>query len=143
MGMFDKTTSVISGFERLHPEFAGKVVLLDQFLTKSYKTGVTKTLFKIYETFRYNERQDHLFRKGMTKARAGQSAHNYGLAVDFVPYVQATDAFAREKGVSGWNWDQSHDWDFLKKAAVKFGLEAPIKWDRAHVQLPGWKRLAK
>ena len=142
--MFDVRTSVEHALVRLHPEFAGRAHELEEFLTDAYKARVTKTRFKVYESFRSFERQDYLFKKGSTKARGGQSPHNYGLAADFVPYITAQEAAAIGVGVTpGWNWHASHDYAFLKKAAEKFGLEAPIPWDLVHVQLPNWKKFAK
>lgn len=146
--MFDALRSVEHAIVRSHPEFGWRALELEEYLTYSKKAGFTKTLFKAYESFRSFERQDYLFAKGSTKARGGQSAHNYGLACDFVPYLNGQDAaiFEADNGgkiVPGWSWHPRHDYGFLQMAARKFGLEAPIPWDLVHVQLPNWKKYVK
>ena len=134
----------IVGLHRPHPEFGRRAEELEQYLFDAYKARVTKTYFKVFECFRSSDRQNSLFAKGVSKAKAGQSAHNYGLAADFVPWINGHEAAAIGHGtVPGWSWHPSHDYDFLKKAAEKFGLEAPLAWDKCHVQLPNWKKFAK
>ena len=67
----------------------------------------------------------------MTNARGGQSNHNYGLAVDVVPFSD---------GKPNWNAPNSI-WVALGAEAEKLGLEWGGGWkkfiDRPHVQLPG------
>jgi len=134
----------IIGLHRPHPKFAGAAKELEEYLFDAYKSGVTKTLFKVFECFRSDSRQNSLFAKGVSKAKAGQSAHNYGLAADFVPWINGAEAAKLGHGTApGWSWHPSHDYAFLKKAAEKFGLEAPIAWDKCHIQLTNWKKFAK
>lgn len=131
-------------WDRCHPEFAERARALQQYLRSAYEARVTKTDFEVFETFRSSERQDRLYAKGTSKARGGQSAHNHGLAVDMVPYVRASFTTAAGKEIlQGWSWDPIHDWKFLHRAALKYGLECPIAWDLCHVQMPDWKRYTK
>jgi peptidoglycan L-alanyl-D-glutamate endopeptidase CwlK len=93
-------------------------------------------------TLRSNEEQDALYAQGRTKpgkvvtnARAGQSAHNYGLALDFVPLVNGKP-----------EWSASHPhWKVAGELAVHHGLEWAGTWTRfrefPHVQVPNWKAL--
>jgi peptidoglycan L-alanyl-D-glutamate endopeptidase CwlK len=91
-------------------------------------------------TLRTNAEQDELFAQGrskpgsiVTNARGGQSAHNYGLALDFVPM-----------GAGKPMWKSTHpDWKTAGELAPKFGLEWAGTWKKfrefPHVQVPSWK----
>jgi D-alanyl-D-alanine carboxypeptidase. len=91
-------------------------------------------------TLRSNEEQDALYAQGRTKpgkvvtnARAGQSAHNYGLALDFVPMVGGKPI-----------WDAKHPhWAIAGNLAPQHGLEWAGTWTRfrefPHIQVPNWK----
>ena len=66
-------------------------------------------------------RQQYLFEHTKsTKAQAWQSAHNFGLAADFVP--MDPDGL--------WSWRDDEDWFWLGHRARECGLSQPIKWDR-------------
>ncbi len=80
-------------------------------------------------------------RRKVTNARAGQSAHEYGMAIDLVPLGKG------EKPL----WGPGAHWTLLGEAILAAGLE----WggligggtmqkpsDGPHAQLPGWKALA-
>lgn len=111
-------------FDCLHPELRHVFVGLSERLLIAYHSGETKTRFEFFEGYRSPERQDYLFSiTKTTKARPWQSAHQYGLAADFVP---------RHNG--RWSWDGHHDYEFLKKAAREFGMDVPIAWDLCHVE---------
>lgn len=122
-------------FERLHPKAREHFALMAHRLEQRYKAGLTPTLFKPFEGFRTPERQDYLFRvEKTTKARGWQSAHNYGLAVDFVPLKDAAN-------LSSWDWHERHDWTLIRDIAVNLGLSAPISWDLPHVEHPAWQAI--
>lgn len=138
--------SIINDMRLLHPKFARAAVKLRQNLALAYETGVTKTNFQVFETFRHPSRQNELFAKGTSKARQFTSAHQLGMAVDMVPYLSAEEATAlaeriNERVLPGWSWHSSHDYDFLRKEARKVGLDVPIVWDRVHVEHPDWPLL--
>lgn len=89
------------------------------------------------EVIRTPERQDDLYALGTTKARAGQSPHQYGCAVDVV------------HSVHGWNLDQKA-WALIghvgKELAAQRGLK--VTWggewsfyDPAHWELTHWREL--
>jgi peptidoglycan LD-endopeptidase CwlK len=66
----------------------------------------------------------------VTKAKPGESAHNYGLAFDV--------AFETDGG--GVSWEGP--WDTVGGLGEHFGLEWGGRWttpDRPHFQLPNWK----
>lgn len=82
---------------------------------------------KFHSYYRGEIEQNTLFEKGSTKARFGQSAHNYGLGVDyhFEHY--------------GWNVPKDF-WAFGDEIARYVGLESGVSYgDANHIQLPGWK----
>lgn len=74
------TTSRIDDLELLHPYFNSRVEL---FLDSLKKRGIE---ILIVETYRIPERQDYLKRKGKTGLSGGDSKHQYGLAIDIVPW---------------------------------------------------------
>ena len=96
-------------------------------------------------TVRTKEEQEEAFRKGNSKARYGQSAHNFNpsRAIDIVPYPIP---------MKGNQWDNnSKEWDdvaelFLTIAKDK-GID--ITWggnfksivDKPHFELTGWKSM--
>lgn len=131
---------IYSDVNLLHPKFRGVAINLAKSLDAGYKSGATKTNFKVFETFRDPIRQKDLLAKRTTKAGIFQSAHALGLAVDFVPWLDNSEALAlgNQTGESvfpGWNWSNVHDWDYLTKKAKAFGL-VTISWDRPHTQHP-------
>ena len=135
---------IVRDFTYCDPEFARRAKALHQQLAVCYEVHATEFKFEIFETYRSAERQNSLFAKGVSKARAGQSPHNFGLAADYVPYLTQAQAIAL--GVRpGWHWPEASDkcWIVLAKQAAKCGLVAPIRWDKAHVEFPGWKKKAR
>ena len=89
----------------------------------------------VFETYRNAEEQNAAFARGASKARAGQSPHQHGMAVDFVPRV----------GVRGWYWPPAdHNiWRQLRLEAQRQGLHNDIAWDRPHVECRCWRDLRK
>jgi peptidoglycan L-alanyl-D-glutamate endopeptidase CwlK len=70
----------------------------------------------------------------VTNAKPGQSAHNYGLAIDIVPLVN---------GKPDWTGD-----DAVWQQVGKLGMAAGLEWlgaphsefvEQAHFQLPNWR----
>jgi len=119
--------TVIRDLDALNPKFKPIVVRRADALARDYKTGLLKTDFQVFETFRSPLRQNQLLAKGTTKAAAFQSAHAFGLAVDFVPRVNGR-----------WTWDgiERSEWEYMRKKANAFGLSTPIEWDLPHVEHP-------
>lgn len=87
--------------------------------------------FRMFEGYRSPIRQNYLFnqRPPVTKARAFESAHQYGVAADFVWFEHGQ-----------WSWDDDHPWEHLVDAARKFNLVVPITWDRGHIEAKDWQR---
>jgi peptidoglycan L-alanyl-D-glutamate endopeptidase CwlK len=94
----------------------------------------------IYCTLRSLDEQQALYAQGrtapgriVTYARAGSSAHNFGLALDFVPLVG---------GKAEWR-APSPRWEQAIQIAEAFGMESASKWQRfkewPHLQEPNWR----
>ena len=125
-------------FDLLHPKMRIAARLLAKDLAHAYETGRTKTLFKVFETYRGADRQLEVFKKRTSKARPFESAHQFGLAVDFVAWNEDADI-----GPIGWNWNAANEYGFLAARAQTFGLSAPIQWDPGHVEHPLWEEWQK
>lgn len=118
--------------DKVHPALATRIqTLLDSLTQHGLQVEVVQGLRTFAE-------QDALFAQGRTKngaivtrARGGQSNHNYGLAVDLVPF---------NNGQPNWNAPLGV-WTTIGREAEKLGLEWGGDWrkfvDKPHVQLPG------
>lgn len=116
----------------LHPKVRVQFADLKNRLYEDYRRKITPTYFSPFEGYRLPSEQVRLLARGTTKAGPFQSAHNYGLAVDFVPQVRG-----------GWHWGEAHDWDHLEQVAILCGLKRPIPWDRPHIQHPLWDEVSR
>lgn len=118
--------------DKVHPELANRIgTLLDNLTQHGLQVEVVQGLRTFAE-------QDGLFAQGrtrpgpvVTRARGGQSNHNYGLAVDLVPFTNGQPNWNAPLGV----------WTTIGSEAEKLGLEWGGDWkkfvDKPHVQLPG------
>ncbi len=90
------------------------------------------TRFRLFETYRTPDEQEKAFARGTSKARAFESAHQFGLAADFVPWDGKQ-----------FHWpDRDHpEWRSLAAEASRLGLSVPIGWDRPHVEHRSWARV--
>ena len=81
--------------------------------------------------------QNRLYREGRSKARAGESPHNFGCAVDLI------------HGTKGWNLTRNQ-WDIIghigHELAIQAGLD--VVWggdwkfyDPAHWELADWRKV--
>lgn len=113
----------------LHPVFRQNVIKVAKSLDDE---GIP---LKVYEAYRYPERQADLYAQGRTKsgdivtnAKPWYSYHQYGLAVDFVLF---------ENGK--WSWDDSTPekkkwWKKLHEVGKDFGL-SPLGFEAPHLQI--------
>lgn len=125
----------------LFPPFARQLEKFEARLAEE------KLPFYLFMGLRTCEEQDALYAQGrtapgkiVTKARGGESWHNYGLASDYVP-----DGVLEKPGIQ-WSWqtkldlnhDGKNDWLRMAEIAVSCGLEAGYFWkgfpDLPHVQ---------
>ena len=114
----------------LHPVFRDKVLKLKGQLQ------VGNHPFELFESCRSPERQSWLYAQGrtrsgsiVTRARAFESYHQYGLAVDMVLKINGN-----------WSWDTSGanaaHWKALHAIADDCGLE-PLSFELPHLQMKG------
>jgi peptidoglycan L-alanyl-D-glutamate endopeptidase CwlK len=122
---------------QLMPEFARRVGLIaDRLTARGFQVEITQGLRTFAE-------QDGLYSQGrtrkgskVTKAKGGQSLHNYGIAADFALIVNGK-----------YTWPDPHPiWKAIGEEAKKVGLEAGVNWsqpDQPHVEWPnvGWREL--
>lgn len=120
--------------EALHPVLSPIVERLAESLRRGHESGRFETLFKVFETYRSPVRQLYLLSEGTTKAGPWKSAHQFGLAVDFVPFVNGK-----------WIWPsiESRVWNDMREEAKRFGLTAPIAWDGPHIEHPSFEKIKK
>ncbi len=116
--------------KNLHPLMRAKV----QELTERMRAvGNPLTLF---EGYRSPERQQYLYsigrtaemhRSPVTRAQAWSSYHQYGVACDFVLYIDGK-----------WSWKTSGKfkayWDQLHEFGQAVGLK-PLSWEKPHLQI--------
>lgn len=91
--------------EKLHPAIRDEVKLIIELVDEAL-TGVAQ--IRIVQGLRTFEEQDGLYAQGrtkkgpkVTKAKGGQSYHNYGLAVDFALLINGKEI----------SWDTRKDFD--------------------------------
>jgi len=131
MSNVERLTFVVND---LHPKMRGPIIRMrDAALALQFKVRGAHAEFHPFEGFRTPERQNYLLTvEKTTKAGPWESAHQYGLAVDFAVIVKKQD------GSVGWSWPNDAPWQRLKDIATSVGLDIPISWDRGHVQHPLW-----
>lgn len=119
--------------ERLHPEARARWLrVAEACLDLGCPVFMT-------EGYRSPERQDALFAQGrttpgkrVTNARAGESWHETGRAIDFA--FRAPDPY-----------DERHPWELVARMAEHLGFEWGGRWrtpDKPHLQLTGGMTLA-
>lgn len=119
--------------EDLHPKFRPMV---DLWLADMREVALDPL---ITCTLRSGAEQDALYQKGrtvpgkiVTYKKAGQSAHQYGLALDFV---------ILEHGKPDWS-GEDEPWNRAINLAKARGLQSLRPMESAHLQHPEWKAIA-
>lgn len=114
----------LNSISLLYPPFASKIL---QGLDDCHKLEIP---LQVFETYRTRERQDLLFNEGrnVTRSRAGQSWHQYGIACDLVLRIK-----------DQWAWEPEHLYKTAGPIFRKYGLEwcegkAP-KFELCHYQM--------
>ena len=73
----------------------------------------------------------------VTKAKPGQSPHNFGMAMDYVPVVNSRRTYNVKV-----TWWLAFGW-CAKKAGLGWGGSWKRFLDRPHVELPGWQKRSR
>lgn len=136
----DKTTEAKLG--TLKPNFAGRC---RAWLAECRAAGLN---LYIYEGLRTCERQRELYAQGRTRpgrkvtnAGPGQSMHQYGLAIDFVPLK----AHAKAAGMFEADWNAAKKYQVAQSIAAKHGLRH-LSWETPHLEdatLKDWRAARK
>lgn len=102
------------------------------FVRRAFKLGVPIFAHAVY---RSASEQNSAFVRGVSKAKAGQSPHNFGCAVDLVHGTKAWDLTAKQWAILG---------HLGKEIAAQAGIK--ITWggdwkfyDPAHWELSDWR----
>jgi len=119
--------------KKLHPEMRKKVKALLK------KLGDENIPFKMFEGYRTPQRQAWLYAQGrtrpggrVTKAQAWQSLHQYGVAADFVLFLDGNWSWSTAGAHGTW-------WERLHELGVEVGLK-PLSWEKPHLQMVGVAR---
>ncbi len=125
-----KAQSLKTSWEGVHPD------ILD--FHKAFQKELLQRGYPFYAFFfwRSHELQDELYRQGSTKARGGQSPHNYGCAVDEVHCYKFWDLTRKQWAVLG-----AIGKEVARRKGIKIVWGGDWKfYDPVHFQLADWKR---
>tara|TARA_R110000868_G_scaffold351732_1_gene613006 strand:- start:474 stop:980 length:507 start_codon:yes stop_codon:yes gene_type:complete len=140
-----KDEKTLERIKLLHPKLRDEAILLYDDIVKEL-TG--KAACRFSHTLRTFSEQDALYAQGrskagaiVTKARGGQSYHNYGLAIDIVLLVDkdgnGTFESASWDTKSDFDGDKKGDWQEVVAVFKRYGWEWGGDWrfvDAPHFQ---------
>jgi peptidoglycan L-alanyl-D-glutamate endopeptidase CwlK len=126
--------------ERSYKVFDGLQADFKERVIRWYEECMAEGLkILVYCGYRSNEDQEKLYKQGrstkgnkVTNARAGQSFHNYGRAIDFVPVRNGESS-----------WDDTASYLKAQRIGKEFGLR-PISWELPHLEdsnFKNWREL--
>jgi hypothetical protein len=128
----ERSLSNLSGLE---PSFRKKV---EKWWAECEANGIELLIYCGLRTFK---EQDDLYAQGrteagrlITNARGGQSFHNYGRAIDYVPLKNGRA-----------DWDDERNYKKCQDIGLTYGLRA-ISWETPHLEdgsVASWRDLAK
>lgn len=133
----------IDRINKIHPKLRDEA---KQIIINAESRFPDNMCIRIAQGLRTFEEQDALYRKRpkVTNAKAGQSLHNYGLALDFVIMVDKDKNGTYEEVswdiVRDYDGDGTPDWNEVVEEFKKLGWEWGGNWrtfkDYPHVQKP-------
>ena len=119
----------------LHPQVRDKA---REFINKAEKQGIKLRITSAYRTY---AEQDALYAQGRTKggsivtnAKAGESSHNFGTAIDVVPIVN---------GIADWNTDWNKIATIGKSVGFAWGGDWTSFKDKPHFEMNFGNTLAQ
>jgi peptidoglycan L-alanyl-D-glutamate endopeptidase CwlK len=119
----DKTT--LDRINLLHPSVREEMKTI---IDECNKSLTSRSQVRVAQGLRTFAEQDALFnqRPQVTKAKGGQSVHNYGFAVDIVLIIDGkTASWDTHKD---WDGDKISDWDECVKVFAKHGWSWGGNW---------------
>lgn len=132
MTIKERSLSNLSGLE---PSFRKKV---EDWWAECEEQGIELLIYCGLRTFK---EQNELYAQGrteagriITNARGGQSFHNYGKAIDYVPLKNGKA-----------DWDDERNYKKCQDIGLTYGLRA-ISWETPHLEdgsVASWRDLAK
>lgn len=122
-------------WHKLHPAVIGGFLIVANRIIDAHANGELTQLYLPFDGYRSPELQLDMVKRNVSKAGPWQSAHNYGLALDFVGWNPEAK----------WNWQpaDSEDWKMIGIIATNAGMLRPITWDKPHVEHPLWTEVKK
>lgn len=137
---------------KLHPSVRDEVT---KIITECNKSLTGKAQVRITQGLRTFQEQNDLYALGrakpgkkVTQAKAGQSVHNYGFAIDICLIID--NKVASWDTAKDWDNDKIADWYECVKIFASFGWEWGGNWkkfkDLPHFDKRGynnWRQLAK
>jgi peptidoglycan L-alanyl-D-glutamate endopeptidase CwlK len=119
----DKTT--LARIEKLHPSVRSEMM---QIIDDCNENLSGRSQVRISQGLRTFAEQDELYNKRprVTKAKGGQSIHNYGFAVDIVLIIDGKSASWDTH--KDWDNDGIADWDECVKVFAKHGWNWGGNW---------------
>lgn len=122
-------------WELLHYKCQPGFLIVANRILDAFSNGELSQLYLAFDGYRAPQLQLDMVKRNVSKALPWQSAHNYGMAVDFVGWNPAEQ----------WNWQpaDSPDWGMIGRIAVNAGMLRPIAWDKPHVEHPLWTSIKK
>lgn len=138
--------------EKLHPSIQGEIT---KIINECDVVLTSKAKIRITQGFRTFEEQNLIYAQGrttpgkkVTNAKAGQSVHNYGFAVDICLIIE--DKIASWDITKDWDNDHISDWHECVKIFAKYGWEWGGNWEKfkdlSHFEKKGynnWRQLIK
>lgn len=132
----DKIT--LERIKTLHPKLRSEAEEIYKKICEEMPAG---TICRFTHTLRTNAEQDELYAQGrtkpgriVTKAKGGDSYHNYGLAIDFVLIVGGKASWAVNKDwlkvieiFKSYGWESGHYWKFKDSPHVQKTFGKTIK----------------
>jgi hypothetical protein len=117
---------MITDLHSLHPYFRDQIL---ELIARCKAKGIELAIVETYRTHA-KQREYNTMGKSYTKSRAGQSRHQYGLAIDVVPIVNSKPV-----------WNNTSLWRKIGVAGEKLGLRWGGRWrdpyDPGHFEWTG------
>jgi hypothetical protein len=125
-GKCAKCNEILNTYPNMHPSLQMWFKLAQNLYNKAH----------ISEAGRGKKRQEEFLAKKATKAKYGESAHNYNMAIDIF--------FVLENGKASWDKALYEEFNKINKPE-KYNIKAysqdpKLSWDLPHYEVEYWKK---